>query len=95
MKKIFLLLSLAFSVSAVPWKMHIIDNTSRGADGVRLEDVNKDGLPDIATGWEEGGVIRIYLNPGPKKARQPWPHTEIGKVKSPEDAVFADLVTET
>ena len=91
MKKIFLLLSFALSVAAAPWKMHIIDNTSRGADGVRLKDVNKDGLPDIATGWEEGGVIRTYLNPGPKKAKQPWPHTEVGKVKSPEDAVFTDL----
>ena len=91
MKKIFLLLSFAFSVSAAPWKMHIIDNTSRGADGVRLKDVNKDGLPDIATGWEEGGVIRTYLNPGPKKAKKPWPYTEVGKVNSPEDAVFIDL----
>jgi hypothetical protein len=91
MKKIFFLLSFAFSVSAAPWKMHIIDNTSRGADGVRLKDVNKDGLPDIATGWEEGGVIRTYLNPGPKKVKQPWPLTEVGKVNSPEDAVFIDL----
>ena len=91
MKKIFLLLSFALSTAAAPWKMHIIDNTSRGADGVRLKDVNKDGLPDIATGWEEGGVIRTYLNPGTKKVKQPWPHTEVGKVKSPEDAVFADL----
>ena len=91
MKKIFLLLSFAFSISAAPWKMHIIDNTSRGADGVRLKDVNNDGLPDIATGWEEGGVIRTYLNPGPKKVKQPWPHTEVGQVKSPEDAVFTDL----
>ena len=91
MKKIFVLLSFALSVTAAPWKMHIIDNTSRGADGVRLKDINKDGLPDIATGWEEGGVIRTYLNPGPKKVKQPWPHTEVGKVKSPEDAVFTDL----
>ena len=84
-------LCFALPVSAVPWKMHIVDNTSRGADGVRLKDVNNDGLLDIATGWEEGGVVRAYLHPGFRKTKQPWPHTEVGKVKSPEDAVFTDL----
>ena len=44
-----------------PWRRHAIDGSSRGADGVRLADVNGDGRPDIATGWEEGGVIRAYL----------------------------------
>jgi len=71
--------------------MHIVDNTSRGADGVRLKDVNNDGFLDIATGWEEGGVIRTYLHPGLNKVKQPWPLTEVGKVNSPEDAVFIDL----
>ena len=73
------------------WKLHTIDDTSRGADGARLADVNADGHLDIATGWEEGGVIRAYLNPGPKLAGKPWPKVTVGKVKSPEDAVFADL----
>ena len=91
MKKVILFLSMALSATAAQWRMHIIDNTSRGADGVRLMDINKDGLPDIATGWEEGGVVRFYLHPVPKKVKQPWPHTEVGKVKSPEDAVFTDL----
>ena len=79
------------SASAAPWKLHLIDNTSRGADGVRLQDVNGDGRLDIATGWEEGGVIRVYFHPGKAKVKQPWPRAEVGKVKSPEDAVFADL----
>jgi hypothetical protein len=74
-----------------PWVCHAIDNSSRGADGVRLADVNGDGLPDIATGWEEGGLIRVYLNPGRAKAKQPWPAVTVGKVGRPEDAVFADL----
>jgi hypothetical protein len=74
-----------------PWTRHTIDNTSRGADGTRLADVNGDGLPDIATGWEEGGRIRVYLNPGPQRAKQPWPAVTVGSVPSPEDAVFADL----
>lgn len=73
------------------WPRHTIDQSSRGADGVRLADVNGDGLLDIATGWEEGGRVRVYLNPGPAQARQPWPAVTVGEVSSPEDAVFADL----
>lgn len=76
------------------WARHAVDNSSRkggGADGVRLADVNGDGLPDITTGWEEEGEIRVYLNPGPAKSAQPWPATTVAKVKSPEDAVFVDL----
>jgi hypothetical protein len=74
-----------------PWKRHAIDDSSRGADGVRLADVNGDGLPDVATAWEEGGLVRVYLNPGPAKAKQKWPAVTAGKVVSPEDAVLADL----
>jgi hypothetical protein len=81
----------ALAAAAGHWQRHAIDNTSKGADGVRLADVNGDGLPDIATGWEEGGSIRVYLNPGPGKARQPWPRVVVGSVRSPEDAVLADL----
>lgn len=63
----------------------------RGADGVRLADVNGDGLPDIATGWEEGGAVAVYLNPGPRKSTQRWPTVTVGSVRGVEDAVFADL----
>jgi hypothetical protein len=74
-----------------PWKHHAIDDTARGADGVRLADANGDGLLDIATGWEEAGLIRLYFNPGPSKADQPRPAVTVGEVKSPEDAVLVDL----
>ena len=74
-----------------PWARHVIDASSQGADGVRPADVNGDGLTDLATGWEEGGVVRAYLNPGPDKVREPWPAVTVGEVASPEDAVFADL----
>jgi hypothetical protein len=74
-----------------PWTRHTIDSSSRGADGVRLADVNVDGLLDIATGWEEGGLIRVYLNPGPAASKQAWPAVSVGKVGAPEDAVFVDL----
>ncbi|MDA0839430.1 MAG: VCBS repeat-containing protein [Planctomycetota bacterium] len=76
---------------AEPWVRHTIDNSSRGADGVRLADLNGDGHQDITTGWEEGNLIRVYINPGPDKTKGKWQTVTVGKVASPEDAVFADL----
>ncbi len=73
------------------WKRHVIDNSSEGADGVKLGDINRDGLPDIVTGWEEGGEVRVYLNPGPAKSRFSWPRVTVGKVNDAEDALFVDL----
>lgn len=73
------------------WKRHAIDNTSQGADGVKLGDVNGDGLPDIVTGWEQGGEVRLYLNPGPENARGAWPRVTVGKAASAEEAIFTDL----
>src|SRR5687768_12258605 len=66
-----------------PWGRHTIDDSSRGADGVRLADVNGDGHLDIASGWEEAGIVRLYLNPGPAKAQERWPAVTVGNVKSP------------
>lgn len=73
------------------WNRHTIDDSSKGADGVKFGDLNNDGRLDIVTGWEEGGEVRVYLNPGPRQARQSWPRVTVGKVASPEDAIFADL----
>ena len=83
--------SICCSASAEPWRRHTIDRSSRGADGVRLADVNGDGLPDITTGWEEGGVVRVDVNPGPNRTKRSWPAVTVGRVASPEDAVFVDL----
>jgi len=74
-----------------PWERHLIDGSSRGADGVRLRDVNQDGLLDITTGWEEGGITRVYIHPGEDKAKSPWPAVTVGKTPSVEDAVFCDV----
>ncbi len=75
----------------MPWPRHTIDDSSRGADGVKLADVNGDGLVDITTGWEEGGVTRVTLNPGPERAALRWPGVTVGQTRNVEDAVFADL----
>ncbi len=73
------------------WPRHTIDDSSKGADGVRLADVNGDGLMDIATGWEEGGLTRAYINPGHEKVKERWPVVTVGQTPSVEDAVFVDL----
>lgn len=78
-------------LAGTPWPRHTIDDTSRGADGVKLGDLNRDGRPDIATGWEEGGLTRVYLHPGPTKTKRPWPAVTVGRTPAVEDAVFADL----
>lgn len=86
-----LLALMAMHAEAAPWTRHVVDDSGRGADGVKLADVNGDGLPDIVTGWEEGGVTRLYLNPGPAAAAQPWPAVTVGETPDVEDAVFADM----
>jgi len=73
------------------WPLHVIDNSSRGADGVRIADVNGDGLPDITTGWEQGGITRVYIHPGYARVSQRWPAVMVGQTPSVEDAVFVDL----
>lgn len=86
---------LAFRVSSVcgdeTWTRHTIDQTLQGADGVRLGDFNGDQLPDIVSGWEESGVVRLYLHPGHARSKKPWPAVTVGKGKSPEDAVPLDI----
>jgi hypothetical protein len=73
------------------WTLHVIDNSSKGADGVRLFDVNGDGLLDVVTGWEQGGITRIYFHPGYEKVTEPWEFVTIGNTPNVEDAVFVDL----
>lgn len=84
------------ALSQETWPRHTIDPADpetgkRGADGVRLGDANGDGLLDVTTGWEQGGAVRVCLNPGPAMAKNEWPAFTVGSVKGVEDAVFADL----
>ena len=95
--RILLLFLFFTSVShASPWKRHTIIPAEKslarvGADGVRLADVNDDGLFDVITGWEEGGAITIALNPGPENAASLWDTVTVGKVRGVEDALSVDL----
>lgn len=74
-----------------PWARHTIDNSSSGADGVKLADINKDGHIDVVTGWEEGGLTKLYLNPGKAKVKEIWPAVTVGVTPNVEDAVFMDM----
>lgn len=82
---------MAAQFTGKPWPLHTIDKSARGADGVKLIDINTDGRPDVATAWEEDGLIRVYYNEGRVGVRSPWPNVTVGRVRAPEDAVFADL----
>ena len=74
-----------------PWAIHVIDGSLTGADGVKLKDINGDGYPDLASGFEEGNEVRVYLHPKYARVTQPWPAVTVGQVNGPEDAVFVDL----
>jgi hypothetical protein len=82
---------VAAPLQGLPWTRHEIDNSLRGADGVRLADANGDGLLDVVTSWEQSGKVRVYINPGQCGARDPWLHVTVGVVESPEDAIIVDL----
>lgn len=85
-------LSIAGSAGEV-WVRHTIDDHSVGADGVKSGDWNQDGFTDWVTGWEQGGVVRIYTHPGkdPQALRSSWPFIAVGNAKAVEDAVLVDL----
>jgi hypothetical protein len=73
------------------WSRHVIDASLSGADGVRIADINYDGLTDITTGWEEAGYTKVYLHPGYNRVKEKWPSVIVGATPAVEDAVFADL----
>ena len=52
------------------WQIWAIDASGSGADGVHTGDINRDGLIDVVSGWEQSGDLRLYINPGPKGVRQ-------------------------
>lgn len=76
---------------AIPWPRHTIDASSGGADGVKMGDINRDGRLDIATGWEEGGITKVYFHPGAANVKKLWPAVQVGETPNVEDAVFVDM----
>lgn len=78
------------------WQMWSIDASGNGADGVHTGDINRDGLIDVVSGWEQSGDLMLYLNPGPQTVRETvaWSRIDISSgmtIEGIEDAAFADL----
>ena len=78
------------------WQKWAIDASGNGADGVHIGDINRDGLVDVVSGWEQSGDLMLYLNPGPDSVRdtQAWSRVDISgdvTIEGIEDAAFADL----
>ncbi|QGJ72155.1 FG-GAP repeat [Planctomycetales bacterium 10988] len=88
----FFLITVSLAAQTIDngWPRHTIDKTGRGADGVRLYDVDQDGREDIVTGWEQSGHVCIYFCPEPTKTKEPWPRVVVGQRTSVEDAVAID-----
>jgi hypothetical protein len=73
-----------------PWARHTIASGPRGADGVHLADANGDGRADVATAWEQAGIVTVSIQPD--QPRQPWPTVTVGtRLYGVEDAVLADV----
>lgn len=79
------------AASASGWVRHVVDAEYVGADGVRVSDVNGDGLVDVVTGWEESGLTRAYLHPGYEAVTEPWAAVTVGSTPDVEDASWADV----
>ena len=69
-----------------PWRLHVIDSTTDGSDGVRIGDFNLDGRTDLISGAEESGFTRVYLHEGEEQySLLDFPSPSV------EDALFYDF----
>ena len=78
-------------ISGAPWNGYEIDGRTGGPDGVKVYDVNYDGLYDVVSGFEGASRSRVYINPGKDKCKENWPVVEVGHARHVEDALLTDL----
>lgn len=78
------------------FKRHVIEALDDSADGVHVGDINHDGLPDVVSGWEKSGQLKVYFHPGVSRlaSDKPWQSVDIRggePVPNIGDAAFADM----
>lgn len=78
------------AIAQFPWTMHVIDNSSKGADGAKVVDADGDGKMDIVVGWEQGHIVRLYRHPEPGLEKSTWSYIEV-PAPNVEDAQPVDL----
>ena len=56
------------------WRCHVIQSDPKddGPDGINVHDWDGDGTTDLFVNFEEGGLSRLYFNPGSKKVKKAW-----------------------
>ena len=57
---------------------------------VRIADANGDGVSDLVTSWEQGGITRVYLAARGGASGPTWEPITVGVSRDAEDAVFFD-----
>ncbi|MBX2815579.1 MAG: VCBS repeat-containing protein [Saprospiraceae bacterium] len=73
------------------WKQYTIDDSASGADGIKLADLNSDGLLDLVVGWEEEGITKMYVHPDSQHVRERWPSFTLGRSPQVEDVAIIDM----
>lgn len=71
--------------------MHAISSGGDGPDGVRLADLDGDGLEDVVTSFETSGEVMVYLHPASGVLSEPWPSVNVGSIARGEDALGMDV----
>lgn len=77
------------TLTGTPWERHVVYSGPRGADGVDVRGAGES--LQIATAWEEAGIVTVSSHPGYANLGSAWPTTTYTGFVGPEDAKFADL----
>ncbi len=88
---LFLALFLTAGHAEDAWQRFQIYDDTRLCNGLDAADVNKDGLTDYVTNFEDTGKVVVMLHPGHEDSTKPWPVVPIGRFDRVESSCFGDF----